>query len=91
MWRGFCEHLKDCGRNGTLFAFVLGLIFVMAPLGTYGVLALLGLLAGGAAWVVMMEVAAQRNKFERLGKLPPLTESDVRAARSRLAIRRVRR
>ena len=90
MWRGFCEHLKDCGRNGTLFAFVLGLILVMAPLGMYGVLALLGLGAGGAAWVGM-EVAAQRNKFERLGKLPPLTENDVRAARSKLTARRARR
>jgi hypothetical protein len=90
MWRGFCEHLKECGRNGTLFALVLGLIFVMAPLGAYGVLALLGLLSVGAAWVVM-EVAAQRNKFERLGKLPPLTENDVRVARSKLTAHRVRR
>ena len=86
MWRGFCEHLRECGRNGTPFAFVLGLILVMAPLGTFGVLTLLGLLATGAAWVVM-EVAAQRNKFERLGRLPPLPEIDARAARSRLTAR----
>ncbi len=90
MWRGFCDHLRECGRNGSLFALVLGLIFVMAPLGTYGLLALLGLLAGGVAWVGM-EMAAQRNKFERLGKLPPLTENDVRAARSKLTARRARR
>jgi hypothetical protein len=69
---------------------VLGLILVMAPLGTYGVLALLGLLAGGAVWVGM-EIATQRNKFERLGKLPPLTDNDVRAARSRLMARGARR
>ena len=90
MWRGFCDHLRECGRNGSLFALVLGLIFVMAPLGTYGVLALLGLLAGGVAWVGM-EMAAQRNTFERLGKLPPLAERDLRAARTRLTARRARR
>jgi len=51
MWRGFCEHLRECGRNGALFACVLGLIFIAAPLGVAGVLVLLGLLLLGAGWV----------------------------------------
>ena len=90
MWRGFCEHLRDCGRNGTLFVYVLGVILVAAPLGVYGVLVLLGLLLVGAGWVAG-EVAAQRNRFERLGKMPPLSDNDLRAARSKLMSHRARR
>jgi hypothetical protein len=90
MWRGFCEHLRDCGRNGTLFVYVLGVIFVAAPLGVYGVLVLLGLLLVGAVWV-SGEIAAQRNRFERLGKMPPLSDNDLRAARSKLMSHRARR
>jgi len=89
MWHGFCEHLRECGRNGTLFVFVLATIFVLAPMGTLGVLALLGLLIGGAAWVAG-EIAAQRNHHERLGKMPPLSENDLRAARSKLTGHRVK-
>jgi hypothetical protein len=90
MWRGFCEHLRDCGRNGTLFVYVLGVIFAAAPLGVYGVLVLLGLLLVGAGWV-SGEIAAQRNRFERLGKMPPLSDNDLRAARSKLMSHRTRR
>ena len=90
MWRGFCEHLRNCGRNGTLFVYVLGVILVAAPLGVYGMLALLGLLVVGAWWV-SGEIASQRNRFERLGKMPPLSENDLRAARSKLRSPRCRR
>lgn len=90
MWHAFCEHLKDCGRNGTLFALALGLMLALASLGTHGLLALLCLLALGVAWVIIA-VAAQRDKFERLGKLPPLPENDLRAARAKLSPQRVRR
>lgn len=83
MWRGFCEHLRECGRNGALFAYVLGTILVAVPLGVYGVLVLVGLLVLGAGWV-SGEVASQRNRFERLGKMPPLSENDLRVARSKL-------
>ena len=83
MWRGFCEHLRECGRNGALFACVLGLIFIAAPLGLAGVLVLLGLLLLGAGWV-SSEVSSQGNRFERLGKMPPLSDNDLRAARSKL-------
>ena len=90
MWRGFCEHLRDCGRNGTLFVYVLAVIFIAAPLGVYGVLGLLALSFIGALWV-SGEIAAQRNRFERLGKLPPLSDNDLRVARSKLLSHHARR
>ena len=83
MWRGFCEHLRSCGRNGTLFVYVLGLIFIAAPMGVYGVLVLLGLSLLGAGWV-SGEVSSQANRFEPLGKMPPLSDRDLYVARSKL-------
>ena len=90
MWRGFCEHFKECGRNGTLFVLAFGTVLVTAPLGIYGMVALLGLLAV-VALRVAGEIAAQRNRHERLGRMPPLSDNDLRAARARLTNHRAAR
>ena len=65
---------------------MLGAILALAPMGTYGVLALCGLLLAGLAWA-WHEAAALRNKYERLGKMPPLSENDLHRARSKLVNR----
>ncbi|MEY2408129.1 MAG: hypothetical protein QOF48_799 [Verrucomicrobiota bacterium] len=90
MWRGFCEHLKDCGRNGTLFVYVLAILFTAATLGVYGIVGVIGLGFIGAMWV-SSEISAQGNRFDRLGKMPPLSDNDLRVARSKLMSPRSRR
>jgi hypothetical protein len=87
MWKAFAEHFKECGRNGTLFVFALAGVMlatlVTSVLGdaaittlwiTWGVL----LIRSGARFVRDWKNPA------RLGKLPPLSQHDLRSARSKL-------
>lgn len=87
MWKAFAEHFKDCGRNGTLF--VLALLAVLScgilttSIGRGGVAALWGL------WTVLALRSAVRFVREwrhpaRLGRLPPLSQNDLKVARSKL-------
>ena len=84
MWDAFCEHLRNCGRSGHLFVFVMLLIFVGALFGLPGVGALIALLGGYLLWF-LNELRRHQDRFERLGHQPPLAAVDLRTARSRLA------
>ena len=86
MWQGFCEHLKECGRNGTPFCVALVAVLCLGALGAWGlpVFAAAGAVAIGWVWVA---VAEQRQKFEKLGKMPPLSENELHRARSKLVNR----
>jgi len=86
MWHGFCEHLKECGRNGGPFCFALVAVLGMGALGAWGMAVFAAVLVLGIIWV-WMAVAEQRQKFEKLGKMPPLSENDLSRARSKLVSR----
>ena len=86
MWQGFCEHLKECGRNGGPFCFVLVAVLCMGALGTWGVAVLAAAIVAAIAWV-WAAIAGQRQKFEKLGKMPPLSENELHRARSKLVNR----
>jgi|GEM_PF-6939421 hypothetical protein len=90
MWQGFCEHLKECGRNGAPFCFALAAVLGMGALGTWGVAMFLAVLAIGIS-VVWAFIADQRQKFEKLGKMPPLSENELNRARSKLVSCRTKR
>lgn len=90
MLHAFCEHLSHCGRNGAPFFFAFTAVIGSVSLGPWGGLVFLALLGVGLLWVVA-GAAAQRDKCERLGKLPPLSDHDWRAARSKLTSQRVRK
>ena len=83
MWQGFCEHLKDCGRNGSPFCFALAAVLCMAALGDWGLAVFAAVLVAGVVWV-WASIAGQRQKFEKLGKMPPLSENELHRARSKL-------
>jgi len=83
MWQGFCEHLKDCGRNGAPFSFAFVAVLCMGALGDWALAVFAAVLAAGIAWV-WASVAGRRQKFERLGKMPPLSENELHRARSKL-------
>ena len=83
MWQGFCEHLKECGRNGGPFCFALATVLCTGALGVWGMAVFATLLVVGIGWV-WMAVAQQRQKFEKLGKMPPLSENELSRARSKL-------
>jgi hypothetical protein len=87
MWKAFAEHFKECGRNGTLFVFALMAIllttFFVSALGK-GVIVTLWI-----AWAVLLVRSAVKFVHEwknpaRLGKMPPLSQHDLRTARSKL-------
>ena len=84
MWRGFCEKLRDCGRDGNLFfvsflvVLLSGLFWANGGAMLLGGFVLLNLLR---ALMVLLE---HRERYERLGRLPPLPERDMQRARARL-------
>ena len=86
MWQGFCEHLKECGRNGGPFCYALAAVLCMGALGAWGVGVLVAGLAAGIGWL-WAALAEQRQKFEKLGKMPPLSENELSRARSKLVNR----
>ncbi|HYV30728.1 MAG TPA: hypothetical protein VEO53_06420 [Candidatus Binatia bacterium] len=91
LWKAFAEQFKQCGRNGTLFIvallaqvpllwFTSMLVNALGDFAIPTILAiwLLGLLGGFAGFV-----HTWRHPV-RLGKLPPLSQNDLAAARSKL-------
>ena len=90
MWPYFFDHLRHCGRSGAPFFFVVTAVIGSLSLGPWGGLIFLGLVAVGLLWV-LSAAAEQRDHFERLGKLPPLSDHDWRVARSKLRPSRGRR
>ena len=95
MWESFCEHLRECGRNGTLF--------IVALLGFFPVTGLISCLVGsGLHWATWMGMAIFAvsvlrvvfgidQKTQRLAKPPPLCHEDWRTARAKLLGRRSKR
>ena len=84
MWRGFCEKLRECGRDGNLFFITFQVLFLSALFWHHG---------GSVLWLgfvtlfalrTTLAIAGQRNRFEKLGRLPPLSERDLQAARAKL-------
>jgi hypothetical protein len=86
MWQGFCEHLKECGRNGGPFCFALVAVLCLGALGEWGVVVLAAVLVAGIGWVCA-SIAGQRQKYGKLGKMPPLSENELNRARSKLVNR----
>lgn len=86
MWQGFCEHLKECGRNGGPFCFAFVAVLCTGALGAWGIAVLAVVLLAGIGWV-WASAAGQRQRFEKLGKMPPLSENELSRARSKLVNR----
>jgi len=87
MWESFCEHLSECGRDASLFILAM-LVVVVGPIVTLilgehvvpvlGVLCLILLIRFG------LVLKRAHSKFERLGRMPPLSPVDWRVARAKL-------
>jgi hypothetical protein len=84
MWDAFFEELREHGRSGHVFVLITLIIFAGSLFGMGGIGVLLGLLAIYLAWICFA-IRAQQDRFERLGRQPPLASADLRAARGRLA------
>ena len=84
MWRGFCERLRECGRDGNLF-FVSFLVVVLSGLfWTSGGAMLLGGFVLLVVLRTLMVLLDHRERYERLGSMPPLAERDLQRARAKL-------
>jgi len=83
VWESFCETLRGCGRNGTLFVVVIMLVFAAAPFGWLGV-GVLAVVVLALICRACLFIARTQGKFPKLGKLPPLSQNDLQAARSKL-------
>jgi len=88
-WASFFDHLRNCGRNATLFMITLGLLLVLIILGvlayvTHALPYVLGALVG--AMLIAMAVAFRRMRARRRmrGEYPPLSALELRNARARL-------
>ena len=91
-WSSFCSHLRDCGRNATLFVFALagflGVLMVAIIVSKSELLRdALPLLPGlglfAVAWVC---VAIHRRRVRRRERMhrSPLSDDELRVARSKL-------
>jgi hypothetical protein len=91
-WGSLFGHLRNCGRNATLFMFalagclgvlLLAVIVCQSELRRFifPVLPWLGLLP--VAWVCLAIRRARVRRRERLLR-PPLSDDELRAARSKL-------
>ncbi len=91
MGKAFAEQFKKCGRNGTLFIFALLGFFplllftsvLLQALGDFAFPVVLGLWL----FVLVSGIANFAHAWRhpaRLGKLPPLAQNDLSAARSKL-------
>jgi hypothetical protein len=98
MWQSFATWLRRCGRHGTLFVIALALTPVVLALVTY-VADVLGrfaipffhLLWVGATAAILHDFIRAWRHPPRLGKLPPLSQNDLRVARSKLMKHRTTR
>jgi hypothetical protein len=98
MWKAFAEQFKECGRNGTLFIVAVLMLLPMLVLTSQLAEALdrwaTPVFAG--FWILCLGSAlasfihAWRHP-PRLGKLPPLSQNDLSAARSKLMKHRTTR
>jgi len=88
MWKTFAEYLKECGRHSGAF-FLIGLLgapacaVLVSWLGAWAAPAL------WSGWGILFAAALARFIHQwrhpvRLGRLPPLSRHDLRAARARL-------
>ena len=91
-WTSLFEHLKRCGRSGTLFIFALAGLVVLAALATIicttelykyllPVLPVIGVVA--LAWAGVAIRRARARRHERLHH-SPLSRDELRVARSKL-------
>ena len=91
-WSSLFEHLKHCGRGGTVFMLTLAGLVVLAALGAiicntqlykYLLPVLPGIILLGVAWVVVAIRRARAQRRERLHH-SPLSRDELRVARSKL-------
>lgn len=91
-WSNFFEHLKDCGRNGTIFiatlGFLLGLLILSGIIGEsrfheciVPAMSIAGALS--LAWFSVVIRKANLRRRERLERRP-LSRDEMRVARSKL-------
>ena len=98
MWQAFAKRLKECGRHGTLFvvalaltpAFLALLAFLTDVLGRFAAPLFHLLWLACFAFVLADFIHAWRHP-PRLGKLPPLSQNERTAARSKLLKHRTTR
>jgi hypothetical protein len=84
MWQGFCEQLRECGRDGKLFFFIFQVLLLSGVFWDHGgALLLLSVILVSVLWL-LLTVVRQRDRFEKLGPFPPLSERELQAARSKL-------
>lgn len=84
MWQGFCEKLRECGRDGNLFFVIFQVLLLSAVFWNHGGALLLLCVVVSLALSIAWAVGRQRDRFERLGPLPPLSQRDLQAARAKL-------
>ncbi len=91
-WGSLFDHLKDCGRSGSLFIFtiggllvLLGLAGIICGLGLHKYLlpALPGILLLTLAWAGVAIRRARARRRQRLDH-SPLSRDELRVARSKL-------
>jgi len=91
-WASLFDHLKDCGRNATIFIITLGCLFVLIVvvaiicannLQQYLVRALPVLALLPLAWTWSAFRLARRRRHESNSR-HPLSQDELRVARSKL-------
>jgi hypothetical protein len=90
-WSGFCEHFRNCGRNGAIFVaalaaffgvLIVGVIFRHENLIPEFPKVLAAILIFTMIWV---GVALRRARLARTRlRFPPLSDHDLRVAKSKL-------
>jgi hypothetical protein len=90
-WNGFCEHFKNCGRNGAIFVAALAAFFGVLVVGA--VLRHENLIPDFSKMLVAISivtafsvcVALRRARLARTRlRFPPLSDHDLRVAKSKL-------
>jgi len=84
MWDAFFEQLRHGGRSGSLFFLIIAGTAIAAFFGPVGLTVLLGVL-GIFVVRTCVEIRQQQDRFDKLGRLPPLASVDLRVARTKLA------
>jgi hypothetical protein len=91
-WHSFFAHLKNCGRNATLFLIVLAGFVVLTILGAvidgivpheYLVGGLSTISFGAVVWLSVGLYRLLTRRRERL-RFPALSRDEIRVARSKL-------
>lgn len=95
-WTSFFEHLRDCGRNATLFLVALTGFFLLLSLGAlvyalgwYRYLVLAWPVIAIAALVRLVVLLRRRRSLRRQhDHVAPLSENELHRARAKLRKRR---